>query len=81
MSDLKDGPNAMWEHRVRQRAYEIYEARLQKGLSSSEVLDWLEAERDVLGEIRGSQELRISKQQSNDLVAQVEGRTDALSRD
>ena len=55
MCDLKFGPNAMWEKRIRQRAYEIYEARLQNScLSSNELQDWLEAERTVLQEIQGA---------------------------
>lgn len=55
MCDLKFGPNAMWEKRIRHRAYEIYEARLQSScLSSNELQDWLEAERTVLQEIQGT---------------------------
>jgi hypothetical protein len=57
MSDLKTGPNAMWEQRVRQRAYEIYEARLRNCISSSAWKDWEEAELKVGNEIRGSQDL------------------------
>jgi Protein of unknown function (DUF2934) len=55
MSDLKSGPNAMWEHRIRQRAYEIYETRLRNTCRPpNELEDWLEAEREVLHEIQGS---------------------------
>lgn len=57
MSDLNFGPNAMWEHRIRQRAHEIYEAKHRQGLASSDWQDWLEAEREVQDEIRGLQEL------------------------
>jgi hypothetical protein len=64
MSELKSGPNAMWEHRIRQRAYEIYEAKLRSCISSTDLQDWLEAEREVHNEIRGSQELSMSKQES-----------------
>jgi hypothetical protein len=60
-SDLKAGSNAMWEHRIRQRAYEIYEARLRSCISSTDLQDWLEAEREVQKEIRGSQDLGVSK--------------------
>jgi hypothetical protein len=64
MSELKSAPNAMWEHRIRQRAYEMYEARLRSCISSTDLQDWLEAEREVDNEIRGSQELRMPKQES-----------------
>lgn len=57
MSDLEFGPNAMWEQRIRQRAYEIYEARLRSRTSSTDWEDWLEAEREVRDEIRGSQDI------------------------
>jgi hypothetical protein len=57
MSDLRFGPNAMWEHRVRQRAYEIYQARLRNCFSSSDLQDWKESEREVLDAIRGTQDL------------------------
>ena len=57
MSDLKSGTNAMWEQRIRQRAHEIYESKMRSGVSSTDWQDWLEAEREVLTEIRGSQEL------------------------
>ena len=40
-------PDAMLEHRIQQRAYELYQARLQR----PELHDWLQAERDVLHEI------------------------------
>ena len=54
MSDLKSGPNAMWEHRIRQRAHEIYEARLRNCISATDWEDWLEAERVLVKEIQGS---------------------------
>jgi Protein of unknown function (DUF2934) len=54
MSDLKSGPNAMWEHRIRQRAFEIYQARRQRCIPGTDCQDWLEAERLVLEEIQGS---------------------------
>ncbi len=37
------------EERIRRRAYEIY---LSRGESGSELEDWLQAEREVLGESR-----------------------------
>jgi Protein of unknown function (DUF2934) len=40
-------PAAMLEHRIRQRAYELYQVRVQ-GFA---LQDWLQAERDVLDEI------------------------------
>jgi hypothetical protein len=45
-----DTPDAMLEHRIRQRAYEIYEAKLHR----SDLQDWLQAEREVLDEISGA---------------------------
>jgi hypothetical protein len=62
ISDCQFGPSAMWEHRIRQRAYEIYEAGLQNHASSSDWQDWLQAEREILREIRGSQEFRAPEQ-------------------
>jgi len=56
MSDLKSGPNAMWEHRIRQRAFEIYETRPRNCITSTDREDWLEAERQMRNEIRGSHE-------------------------
>ena len=53
-SDLSGGPNPMWEHRIRQRAHEIYEARLRKFISASDWEDWLEAERMLVKELQGS---------------------------
>jgi hypothetical protein len=41
-------PDAMLEHRIRQRAYEIYQSRLE----NPPLRDWLEAEREILEEIR-----------------------------
>jgi hypothetical protein len=40
-------PDAMLEHRIQQRAYEIH----QNKASSSPLEDWLEAEREVLREV------------------------------
>ena len=40
-------PDAMLEHRIRQRAYEIYHARVK----DANLQDWLQAEREVLDEI------------------------------
>jgi hypothetical protein len=40
-------PDAMLEHRIQQRAYEIHETRA----NGSPMQDWLEAERQVLQEI------------------------------
>ena len=57
MSDLKFGPNAMWDQRIRQRAYEIYVSRLRSRISSTDWEDWLEAEREVRDEVRGSQDI------------------------
>lgn len=39
-------PDAMLEHRIRQRAYEIYQARL----GNPALYDWLQAEREILKE-------------------------------
>jgi hypothetical protein len=41
-------PDAMLEHRIRQRAYEIYQARLKNPAFH----DWLQAEHEILEEIR-----------------------------
>jgi Protein of unknown function (DUF2934) len=41
-------PDAMLEHRIRQRAYEIYQSRLK----NPALRDWLEAEHEILEEIR-----------------------------
>jgi hypothetical protein len=43
-------PDAMLEHRIQQRAYEIH----QKKANGSPLEDWLEAERQVLREVRYS---------------------------
>ena len=43
-------PDPMLEHRIRQRAYELYQVRVQ----GSDSQDWLQAEREVLHEITGS---------------------------
>lgn len=47
-----DTPDAMLEHRIRQRAYQIYESKLHY----SDLQDWLQAEREVLDEISGALE-------------------------
>jgi hypothetical protein len=57
MLDLKIGPNAMREQRVRERAYEIYQSPLWNHISSSALQDWLEAERQIRNEVQGSQDL------------------------
>jgi hypothetical protein len=41
-------PDAMLEHRIRQRAYEIYQARQE----NPALYDWLQAEREVLMEMK-----------------------------
>jgi len=43
-------PDPMLEHRIRVRAYELYEKRLR----STDVDDWVEAEREILAEIEGA---------------------------
>jgi hypothetical protein len=40
--------DAMLEHRIRQRAYQIYQARLD----NAALYDWLQAEREILAEMR-----------------------------
>jgi hypothetical protein len=54
MSNPESRPTAMWERRIRQRAQEIYEARLRNGISATDWDDWLEAERIDLAEIQRS---------------------------
>jgi hypothetical protein len=54
MFNPESRPSAMWEHRIRQRAHEIYEARVRNGISGTDWEDWFEAERVVLAEIQGS---------------------------
>jgi hypothetical protein len=41
-------PDAMLEHRIRQRAYEIYHARLE----NPALYDWLQAEHEILKETK-----------------------------
>jgi hypothetical protein len=41
-------PDAMLEHRIRQRAYEIYHARLE----NPALYDWLQAEHEILNETK-----------------------------
>jgi hypothetical protein len=43
-------PDAMLQHRIKQRAYELYRARED----GSDLRDWLQAEREVLDEITPS---------------------------
>jgi Protein of unknown function (DUF2934) len=43
-------PDPMLEHRIRQRAHELYQVRVQ----GSDLQDWLQAEREVLHEITSS---------------------------
>lgn len=38
------------EERVRQRAHKIWEARSQHGEHATELDDWLQAEREVMGD-------------------------------
>jgi Protein of unknown function (DUF2934) len=52
-------PNAMLEHRIRQRAYELYQTRVQ----GSDLQDWLQAEREVLAEISPSSEFAPNKEE------------------
>jgi len=41
-------PDAMLEHRIRQRAYEIYHARLE----NPALYNWLQAEHEILKETK-----------------------------
>lgn len=47
--------DAMTEHRIRLRAYEIYLSRI----SNPPLADWLQAEREILEEIRRSAGTRL----------------------
>ena len=49
-------PDAMLEHRIRQHAYELYQARVH----GSDLHDWLQAEREVLREVSCSKEPSVA---------------------